>query len=337
MVAAVGPAAAAPAMPPAPVGTFEMNQNRSGMDYRNFDLAVADPRQCQQACQAEGRCQAWTYVNPGVQRPAAHCWLKGGVPPAHASPCCVSGTKLLAALHADKAIAPPAAGGDAGAAPAGGGSPDAGVFVLLGHWATREIALDHFNSTRKRFPELLGGRDTSILEENEDGRTLYRNRVGPFPDARQAREFCGRLMIAGGFCLVPSGQAAAAAAPPERPAAPAILSRGKIEVPQSAMVALAGGGLVRTGGDLSFEAATASQLLLVPQNGAALAPGNRTRRDFGGCAAATYSPSPVSVFDLPLGSYVCVKTRDGRIGEIKVDGLTPAAPHTLALNYVVWQ
>lgn len=74
-----------------PVKMVEPNVDRPGQDYRNFDLSAADPEQCRSACQAEGQCQAWTYVNPGVQGAGARCWLKTGVPDAHTSNCCTSG------------------------------------------------------------------------------------------------------------------------------------------------------------------------------------------------------------------------------------------------------
>jgi hypothetical protein len=72
---------------------FEVDSDRPGSDYLNFDLDVADPGQCFEACQADGACQAWTYVKPGVQGPAARCWLKSSVPERVDDICCVTGTK----------------------------------------------------------------------------------------------------------------------------------------------------------------------------------------------------------------------------------------------------
>jgi hypothetical protein len=72
---------------------FEVNSNRPGSDYLNFDLTTDDPGQCFQACQADGACKAWTYVKPGVQGPSARCWLKSSVPERVDDNCCVSGAK----------------------------------------------------------------------------------------------------------------------------------------------------------------------------------------------------------------------------------------------------
>ncbi len=71
---------------------MEMDMNRRGGDYANFDLSVADPNQCKIACQGDQRCVAYTYVKPGVQGPGARCWLKGSQTTAFADACCISGT-----------------------------------------------------------------------------------------------------------------------------------------------------------------------------------------------------------------------------------------------------
>jgi hypothetical protein len=62
--------------------TYEEKTNRHGSDYREFDLANADPKLCQKACVDEARCRAWAYRNPeGRTNHQAHCWLKDHVPP----------------------------------------------------------------------------------------------------------------------------------------------------------------------------------------------------------------------------------------------------------------
>lgn len=71
---------------------LELGTNRPGMDYRSFLLPQAKPALCKEACEADSRCKAWTYVNPGLQHPdQAKCWLKHGVPAPVPSPCCISG------------------------------------------------------------------------------------------------------------------------------------------------------------------------------------------------------------------------------------------------------
>ena len=81
---------------------MEANTDRPGMDYKNFDLSVAKPEVCENACKEDGEnCRAWTYVRPGVQGEKARCWLKKGVPAAKQNRCCVSGV-LLPNIAKDK-------------------------------------------------------------------------------------------------------------------------------------------------------------------------------------------------------------------------------------------
>jgi PAN domain len=86
---------------PSPLGgevfeaDMELNTDRPGYDYRNFDLTTPDPRLCKAQCEAEAPCPSWTYVLPGVQAANARCWLKKAVPRTLANGCCVSGIKRL--------------------------------------------------------------------------------------------------------------------------------------------------------------------------------------------------------------------------------------------------
>jgi hypothetical protein len=72
---------------------LEMDTDRPGINYRSFDLDVPEPKRCQRTCQDDPKCNAWTYVKPGVQGPKARCWLKTGVPSAKPAQCCISGVK----------------------------------------------------------------------------------------------------------------------------------------------------------------------------------------------------------------------------------------------------
>lgn len=75
-------------------GDLEENVNRLGSDYASFDLPAPDPELCRDACDKDARCKAFTYVKPGLQGPAAKCWLKDPVAAPRANEgCCVSGVK----------------------------------------------------------------------------------------------------------------------------------------------------------------------------------------------------------------------------------------------------
>jgi len=77
---------------------FEWDIDRLGSDYSNFDLPVANPQLCKDACDRDPKCKAWTYVKPNtIQGPRPRCWLKYAVPNPLKSTCCVSGVKGIAA------------------------------------------------------------------------------------------------------------------------------------------------------------------------------------------------------------------------------------------------
>ena len=69
---------------------LEYGVNRAGSDYRAFELD-AGAAACEQACVADGACNAFTWVKPGVQGARARCWLKNRVPGASRDSNCVSG------------------------------------------------------------------------------------------------------------------------------------------------------------------------------------------------------------------------------------------------------
>lgn len=73
-------------------GAAEYAIDRFGGDYRDFSLP-ADPRgkACQAACEADGKCRAWTYVRPGYIGTGARCFLKNEIKPPRRKPCCISG------------------------------------------------------------------------------------------------------------------------------------------------------------------------------------------------------------------------------------------------------
>jgi hypothetical protein len=69
----------------------EQNVNRQGGDYRNFEVPIERYQSCLEACEADGKCKAYTYVRQGVQRRKSVCWLKDSIPAKDPNRCCVSG------------------------------------------------------------------------------------------------------------------------------------------------------------------------------------------------------------------------------------------------------
>jgi hypothetical protein len=85
------------------VGPGQGGIDRPGGDVANLALPAANPAMCQQQCADNASCEAWTYVNPGVQGPQAHCWVKGSVPLPVVNTCCTSGLRVaVAPAHMSK-------------------------------------------------------------------------------------------------------------------------------------------------------------------------------------------------------------------------------------------
>jgi hypothetical protein len=74
------------------IGAVEFGIDRVGGDYRSFELPP-DPTgaSCRRACEAEGKCRAWTYLRQGYAGPAARCFLKVRITRPQRAPCCLSG------------------------------------------------------------------------------------------------------------------------------------------------------------------------------------------------------------------------------------------------------
>ena len=72
---------------------MELDTDRLGSDFRDFDLPLALPELCQTICATDSNCKAWTYVKPSYQGQRARCWLKNSVPNPSRNTCCISGVK----------------------------------------------------------------------------------------------------------------------------------------------------------------------------------------------------------------------------------------------------
>lgn len=73
-------------------GAVEMSTDRSGGDYRTVDLKSGDGEdKCMEACEADAKCRAWTFVRPGYGGKDARCYLKNAIKPPHRKPGFTSG------------------------------------------------------------------------------------------------------------------------------------------------------------------------------------------------------------------------------------------------------
>lgn len=89
--------------------------------------------------------------------------------------------------------------------------------------------------------------------------------------------------------------------------------------------------------DLWFQAETRDLLYLTPRNGAKIGVGNRSNRGFAGCSTARYTNSRVSLRDIPVGAYVCVKTSEGRISQFRMNNISGGSPKTITLGFTTFE
>jgi PAN domain-containing protein len=63
-------------------GSVEISIDRSGGDYKNFDLKAGEGDEiCKAACAADNKCRAWTFARPGYAGREPHCFLKKEIKP----------------------------------------------------------------------------------------------------------------------------------------------------------------------------------------------------------------------------------------------------------------
>lgn len=67
--------------------------NLPGSDYTNFPAHKVQV--CKNTCAGESRCQAYSWVKPGIQGQGGVCWLKHAEPEIVKDPCCDSFTRRL--------------------------------------------------------------------------------------------------------------------------------------------------------------------------------------------------------------------------------------------------
>lgn len=122
---------------------------------------------------------------------------------------------------------------------------------------------------------------------------------------------------------------------PAKPA-PRVAARGNLDVRQTYQFDLDTGRVTQNDADFWFEAQTASERYLTPQNGAAMAVSPQ-RVDYQVCAAANFSTQRFPVDRLPENRFFCVRTSRGKIGIIKLREQVGPSPGIMKISFVRWE
>ncbi len=123
--------------------------------------------------------------------------------------------------------------------------------------------------------------------------------------------------------------------PVQQPPAPVVVSSGAFQLVPQQQVNLDNGAIGPGGADLFYQVVGFTRQL-APVNGAQISFTNGAQRGFAGCTAAAFNNGPVLQTSLSIGSYVCVRTSQGRISEFRVDNIGIVLG-ILTLSYTTWQ
>ena len=113
-----------------------------------------------------------------------------------------------------------------------------------------------------------------------------------------------------------------------------------LDIPQTYLADLDEGAVVNnSSADLWFHAVTAWEMYLEPRNGARFWVGNGSNRGYDGCSSGggSYSTARVPLDDVPVGTYVCVRTNGGRYSQFRVNSLSSGYPKNLKIGYTTWE
>ncbi len=120
------------------------------------------------------------------------------------------------------------------------------------------------------------------------------------------------------------------------PPPPPVHSSGAFDLAPPLMANVDQGNIGFAGADLHHFAPNLNDLALVPINGAAISFTNGAQRGYAGCSAAAFSGTPVTTSSISVGDYLCVRTNEGRISELRVTGIG-AILGVLSISYTTWQ
>lgn len=141
----------------------------------------------------------------------------------------------------------------------------------------------------------------------------------------------------GGFECTPRVRLTPLPIPVPRPVpVAAIYSQGAGVIRQTYMFDFDNGAETSAGADLWFHAITNTELYLEPRNGARLALGDGSERGFAGCSSASFSTARIPLASVPVGTFVCVRTSDNRIGQFRMNAIS-GSPRVLTVQFTTWQ
>ena len=112
---------------------------------------------------------------------------------------------------------------------------------------------------------------------------------------------------------------------------------GALSIPQTYLADLDTGRVTQAGADIWFQAKTATDRYITPRNGAKIAVAGTTSVNLRGCKNLNVSTRSIPLRSAPVGTYVCVKTDQGRYSQFRVNQRVGRSPGTLHIGYTTWK
>jgi len=118
---------------------------------------------------------------------------------------------------------------------------------------------------------------------------------------------------------------------------PQTFKAGPMTIPQTYLADLDYGVVRPKGADIWFQAKTATQRFITPRNGALLGIAGSRSVNLAGCKRLPLSNRSISLSALPVGTYVCAKTDQGRYSQFRINGRVGPSPGKLQIGYTTWK
>ena len=118
---------------------------------------------------------------------------------------------------------------------------------------------------------------------------------------------------------------------------PTIHVNGTASLNQTYLIDLDSASIVSAAAtDIWFEAVTATERYITPKNGAQIVKMGKNEPGYLGCQGASYHSSQIKIQDVPAGTYLCVRTNEGRFSEIYITDTVGPSPGVLKFKFTVW-
>jgi len=118
---------------------------------------------------------------------------------------------------------------------------------------------------------------------------------------------------------------------------PVTFRTGPLVIPQTYLADLDYGVVRSQGADIWFQAKTATSRFITPRNGAKIGVAGNRSVNLAGCKRIPLSSRSIPLSAAPVGTYICVKTDQGRYSQFRVNKRVGPSPGKLHIGFTTWK